>query len=172
MMVAVAVFTMVMAAILILNGFGLRVGSGVGRQLEFSSKAHVVNLMVSEIKESEFAEIRNFNGTSFLAINPGQPQRGNAISLRVSSASGTQQVYYWVDSQGQLLRWQTNSARSKLWLNNITNAVPFAAVDFQGNVLSNLTARLLIDINLAVVDSSDVDFRQTMLVHAAAEKRN
>lgn len=172
MLIAVSVFTLTMAAVLVLYGFSARVTSGVGRQIELSSRAHVVNMMVGEIKQAQSLEVRNYNGTSFQAIPVGQPQQGNALFMTVPVGSVAARIYYWVDNQGQLFRWQTNSASSKLWLNNITNTVPFRAVDYKGAVLSNLTARLLIDIDLAVVDSSDVNFRQTLLIRSAAEKRN
>jgi type II secretory pathway component PulJ len=171
-LVASAIFTMVMGSIMIFHVFFVRVSSGVSRQLELNSQARVVNIILNEIKQAQSVVIQNYDGSSFSTIPSGSLQQGNALIMTVPNGTNTLQVFYWLNSTGQLYRATVSVARSKLWLNNITNSVPFAMKDYGGGVLSNLSSRTLVDVSLFALDSNVRNFRQTLALRSAAEKRN
>lgn len=171
-MVASAIFTIIMGSIIALNLFSARVTSGIGRLLELSAQSNVLNLMVNDIKSSQQSSVQNYDGTAFTAIPLGQPQQGNALSVSIQNGTNTQQVYYYVNSAGQLYRWDASANITRKYLTDITNTVAFSSQTYSGSVISNQIARTLIDINLLVVDSNPRDFRQTLTLRASAEKRN
>ena len=171
-MVASGVFSLVTGSILVLYIFSARATNGVSRQLQLNSQARVLNFMADEIKRAQQVAVQNFNGTNFTAISPGQPQQGNALALVLPNGGGTIQVFYWLTSSGELYRATLNSTNSKMWLNNITNTVPFAMKDYMGNVVSNQMQRTLISINIFALDTNTKNYRQQLILRSAVEKRN
>jgi type II secretory pathway component PulJ len=172
MMFATGIFTLVMGSVLILYIFSARATSAVSRQLEINNGARVVNFMAKEIKSAQSVAVQNYDGSSFSGISAGSAQQGNALALTIPSGTNTLQVWYWRNSSGRLYRATLNTGRSKLFLSNVTNTIPFALKTYNGGVISNLTGRILVDINLFVLDSNVKDFRQTLNLRTAAEQRN
>jgi prepilin-type N-terminal cleavage/methylation domain-containing protein len=172
-MIASAISALIMGPIIILYVFAARSSQGLNRQLEMNSNARVMNLMLTEIRSAQSVSIRNYDQNTFRVIAPGTPQCGNALLLTIYDASNTsRQVAYWL-SNSNLFRSTVNGSDGRLWLSNITNATPFSAQDYSGAVLSNLIDRVVVDVNLGVMeDSNSRDFRQTLAIHTAGTKRN
>ena len=172
-LVATALFALVSTAMIALYLFSGRLTSAVSRSLELSSRAGVLDVLSSEIKSSQVASVGNYDGMAFTPIPVGQAQQGNALRLTISTGgTNTRQSLYWVDSSKQLVRWDLNSNRTKIYLNDITNQLPFTSQTFGGAVISNQLARTLIDMNLCILDSNPNNFRQYLKLQATAEKRN
>ena len=172
-MVGTAVFTLVFASIIALYLLSGRVTSGVNRSLELGSRAGVLDVMTTEIKSCLGVSVGTYNGTTFTAIPVGELQQGNALRLTLpTTGTNTQLIQYWVDNSKQLVRWDLNANRTRVYLTDITNTVAFTSETFAGAVISNQIARTLIDINLQILDSNPNNFRQYLKLQASAEKRN
>jgi type II secretory pathway component PulJ len=172
MMFATGIFTLVMGSVLILYVFSARATSAVNRQFDINNGARVVNLMVKEIKSAQTVAVQSYDGSSFSAIPNGSAQQGNALMLTIPSGTNTLQVWYWRNLSGQIYRASLNTGRSKLFLSNVTNTAPFALKNYGGAVITTITGRTLVDINIFVLDANVKDFRQTLNLRAAAEQRN
>lgn len=172
MLFAMGIFTLVMGTVLTLYVFSAKATQAASRQMDINNGVRAVNFMVKEIKSAQSVAVQTYNGTSFSDIPMGTPFHGNALALTVPSGANTLQVWYWVNSTGQLCRATLNSGNSKVFLSNVTNANPFAVQNYSGGVLSTNGPRTLVGIDLYVLDSNVKDFRQTLNLQAAAEKRN
>ncbi len=170
---ASAIFTLIMGSIISLNLFAARASQGLSRQLEMSSNTRVLNRLLMEIKSAQSVSIRNYDGSRFLIIPPGTPQRGNALILTLYDTSNSpRQVVYWL-SNNNLYRATVNASDERLWLGNVTNSQPFSAQDYLGNTLSNLIDRVVINVDMGmIVDANTKDFRQTVFIRTAGTKRN
>ena len=171
-MMAGGAFTLIMGSIIFLYVFSARATSGVCQQLLFGNQARVTSFMANEIKSAVSVAVQNFDGTNFTTVASGSAQQGNALSLTISNSSWNYQVLYWLTSTGTLYRATVNTSRSRLYLSNVTNSLPFSFQDYQGNILSNATQRQLVDIDLYFWDPNPKNFRQGMYLTAAVENRN
>ena len=172
MLFAMGIFTLVMGTVLTLYVFSAKATSAVSRQFDINNGVRAVNFMVKEIKSAQSVAVQTYDGSSFSDIPTGTPFQGNALALTVPSGTNTLQIWYWLNSSGQLYRATLNTGRSKVFLNNVTNAAPFSLENYSGGVLSTNQGRTLVDINLFVLDANVKDFRQTLNLRAAAEQRN
>lgn len=172
MLFAMGIFTLVMGTVLTLYVFSAKATQAASRQFDINNGVRAVNFMVKEIKSSQSVAVQTYDGSSFSDIPTGTPFQGNALALTVPSGTNTLQVWYWVNSTGKLYRATLNSGNAKVFLSNVTNANPFALTGYTGAVLSTNQGRTLVDIDLYVYDSNVKDFRQTLNLQAAAEKRN
>jgi prepilin-type N-terminal cleavage/methylation domain-containing protein len=172
MMVASAVFSMIMGSIVALNQFSARSTSGVTRMLELGSKANVLNVFCNDVKNATSADVQSYNGTTFSAIALGTAQQGNAVKILLPTGTNTHTVYYYVDSGSNFWRWNSTLNTSKKYLTDVTNTVVFTSEDYSGAIISNSIARTLIEVNLSILDSNSRDFRQALILRASAEVRN
>lgn len=173
-MIATAVFTMIMSAVVAMNIFAARSTSGVARMLELGTKSNVLNLLCNDVKNAQSAAIQNYSGSTFSSISYGSAQQGNALKVVVPSGTNTATIYYYVDANGDMWRWDKTSTNytAKRYLTDITNTVVFSSEDYSGAVVSNSIARTLIDINVFVLDENPNDYRQILNLRASAEIRN
>jgi len=172
MMVATAVFAMIMGSIIALNLFSARSTSGVSRMLEIGAKANVLNVLCNDIRGAQSAGVRSYNGSTFSTIALGSAQQGNALQLLVSSGTNTHTIYYYVDTGSNFWRWNSTANTSTRYLTDVTNTVVFTSEDFSGAIISNSIARTLIEVNLCVLDSNSRNFHQGLVLRASAEVRN
>ena len=171
LLVAISVFTLMMAGIFQLNIFSVRATIGVSKQLELSGQTDVVMFLTRDVKSATQATIQNYNGSTFTSIPVGQLQQGNALYLKTQVGAGPlQDVQYWVDSQGQL--WRSVAGISDFWLGDITAPAVFSETDYTGAIVTIPTARMLVDVNLSIKDNKLIYYTLPILIHTAIEKRN
>ena len=170
--VTTSVFTLIMGSVLYLYIFSARASSGICQQLLYGNQARVTSIMANEIKSAVSIAIQNYDGTNFTTVASGSAQQGNALSLTISNSSSNFQVLYWLTTTGTLYRATVNTTRSRLYLSNITNSLPFSFQDYSGTILSNPNQRTLVDIDLFCLDPNPKNFRQVMYLNASVENRN
>lgn len=164
---------LLMGVVLSLYIFTIKSVSGVSQRLEFNREAVTTDYIVRDIKAAQQITVGEYDGINFAPVATGAMFRGGALSLvsQVGSAPPVQS-YYWVDASRNLVRTTVSPAGSKRLLQNVTNTVVFTITDANGRALSNLVDRLLVKIDINMVDPNKQDFSQSLNIHTTATKRN
>ena len=149
MMVAMAIFSMVIAATVSSQLFGLRMYRISDAKLSVSGDARVVlNHLREEVWTGKLLYVGNGNSSAFTLVADNTPHCGNAI--RICPTTDTNNfIYYFMDSaDSSLKRMVSGSAQIQTVARNVTNLVVFRAEDFQGNTLSNYLNNRVIRMQL------------------------
>jgi type II secretory pathway pseudopilin PulG len=150
-MVSLAVFSFVIAAMVSSQLFGLRVNAATSAKLTSTAGARFTMDQVRDrIRSANTIYVGNWNGAVFLAATNGQRQEGRALQIFSSTNAALYYLYYLSTTTNQLVIYHgdgTNGA-SRILTGNITNQVIFDAEDFQGNVLTNNQNNRIISMTL------------------------
>jgi len=138
MMVTVAIFSMVVIAMVLLQIFGLKMGSLTSSKLKSTADGlKVLDQIRNQILgASEAVLIGNVNASNntFTAIANGQPAIGNAVL--VSNSSANLVVFYLNTATGTFYECaSTNNNQPMTLAHAVINSQPFRAEDCFGNTL-------------------------------------
>ena len=139
LMVAMAVFMMVIGGVIYVHLFGLRMNEMVKAKLGASDDARkAISKMVSEIRAAGIVRVGSGSLGSFNEAPFGTKQEGNAIQIYpLKGNTNTFLRYFWDSSDTRLKRTENGTNAVLVVANAITNSVVFSSEDFGGTVLTN-----------------------------------
>jgi len=144
MMIGVGIFSMVIAAVVSTQIFGLRTYTLSATKLAASDSAReVLNKIRTQIRSAKTLYVGNCttNGaTSFTLISAPNAQVGNALKIYPATNQDNYIIYYLATGSTNYLKQYTftnNTGVIDTLASYITNTTVFYAEDYQGNTLSN-----------------------------------
>ena len=149
LLVAMAIFSMVIAATISSQLFGLRMYRISDAKLTVSADARVVlNHLREEVWTGKLLLVGNGNSSTFSLVADNTPHIGNALKICATTDTNSF-VYYYLDAADSALkRMVSSNAQVQVIARNVTNVVVFRAEDFQGNTLSNYLNNRVIRMQL------------------------
>lgn len=149
LMVAVAVFALVLTGVVFAHLFGLSMFRITETTLTATDDTRkVIGKMAQEIRTCKATAVGNVNAGVFVALLDGEKQQGTALMIRPTTNSANF-VIYFVNPSDQTFRRTTSTPGSAMVLaESITNSLVFRAQDYRGNVLTNIQNNRVIHINL------------------------
>jgi type II secretory pathway pseudopilin PulG len=137
-MTAMALFSMVIIAVLSSHMFGLRMYRISESKLSATGEARfALNQMRDEIRSGKVLLVGTGDETAFTPAAVGASHLGNALQI-YPSADTNQFVRYFLDGMDQKLkRTSSGTGQVTILASYITNQLVFAAEDHQGQVLTN-----------------------------------
>ncbi|HEY1788521.1 MAG TPA: prepilin-type N-terminal cleavage/methylation domain-containing protein [Verrucomicrobiae bacterium] len=172
MMVALAVFTLVIMVTLATQVYGTRVYTLAATKLSATTSARMaLNDIRDEIRQGQIVNVGNYiwtgndpAATNFTPISDGNPQQGNALIIYPSSTNaGTFTLMYLQPGSGTNYSLGTPASTNCLILetyrngalaqsndvaNFITNQVIFTAQDYENNILTNNVNNRVIQVQM------------------------
>ena len=146
-LIAMAIFLLVVAGILSANLFGLRMFQANATKLTATQWSRTTfGKLADEVRACNAMSIGNVTNGSFEGLLDGEAQQGNSLMI-YPTADTNSYILYFLNAPDQTFRRlirQTNTAlvpqtnMLKLAF-SVTNTTIFSAQDFSGNVLSNLS---------------------------------
>ena len=149
LMVAMAIFALVMAGMMVANVFGIRAHEMTKVKLGASDEARrAINLLSAEIRAAKIIRIGNGDASSFEEIAINSPQQGSAIQIHSTTNTGSFVRYFWNSDDHQLKRTVNGSNVVTVVANFITNQMVFTSEDGFGNTLTNNQNNRVIGLKL------------------------
>jgi prepilin-type N-terminal cleavage/methylation domain-containing protein len=141
MMVTVFVFSFVIAGLVYVQIFGLRIYTLSATKLTATTGARqTLNKMRDQIRSAKIVLVGNYTAANgyFIQASNGTPQIGNAMALSYTNNSSTNFLVYYLDTTlpTNTMFCVTNGVYTVM-AKYITNYYCFDAEDHFGNVLSN-----------------------------------
>jgi prepilin-type N-terminal cleavage/methylation domain-containing protein len=153
MMIALAVFSLAMIAMIGVQIFGLRVYTlSSSKMIATTGGRQLLDKMRDPIRSANTVVVGFYNNNSFTSVTNGAPQIGNAILISMVTNAFTAQnsIVFYHDMASSSLRIVTNNGNTVL-ANSITNDFCFQAEDFRGNLLSNYLNNPVIRVDLGFI---------------------
>ncbi len=161
MMVAMAIFSLVVVSIVYAHLFGLKMFNITSTKLLASHGARAaLNHVRDEIRSGKILYVGTATSNTFTRIPTNLVHQGNALEIYPTSNTNNFVRYYRDPGDQKLKRKASGSPVVEVVAGYITNQVVFFAEDFQGNVLTN-------DVNNRVIRMT-LDFCQWELPSTAA----
>jgi prepilin-type N-terminal cleavage/methylation domain-containing protein len=162
MLVTMAIFGMVVAGILSLHIFGLKLNRMVDVKLQATEDSRrALGRLVTDIHGAGIVKVGTGDASTFTEVGFNTAQRGNALQIYPFKTNTTRFVRYFLDtSDNQLMRIDSASTTPTFISGWVTNALIFTSEDFSGNVLSNnLNNRVIgIDLEFYRLDNPMIQF--------------
>ena len=137
-MVVMAIFTMLVAAMIMSQMFGLRMHRISETKLGSTLNGRkAMNQVREEIRSGKILRIGLGDAEEFKNIPDNQPQIGNALQIYATTDTNSFVRYYLDPAEQSLKRLASTNAVPQIMASFITNQLVFQAEDFQGNVLTN-----------------------------------
>jgi hypothetical protein len=138
MIVAMAIFTLVILAVITCHIAGLELNEYVRPKIENAEYARrTLSRLIVEVRCANSFTVGNGTATNFTPIGASRPQVGNALRI-YPSTNTTQFIYYFRDSaSASMQRVPLQGDTAFTVAAAVTNHSVFAMEDFSGNVLSN-----------------------------------
>jgi len=137
-MVAAAVFMLVIAGVLSAHMFGLRMVQANEAKLtatQWSRKTF--GKLTDEIRSSISTQVGNVSNGVFVALLDGQPQQGSGLLIYPTSSTNTFTIYFLNTSDFTFRRTTEQAGSTMILADSVTNNLIFSAQDLSGNVLTN-----------------------------------
>ena len=149
LLVAMAIFSMVVAATVSSQLFGLKMYRISDAKLTVSADARgVLNHLREEVWTGKLLLVGNGDSSMFTLVTDNTPHIGNALKICATTDTNSF-VYYYLDANDSALkRMVSSNAQIQTIARNVTNLVVFRAEDFQGNTLSNYLNNRVIRMQL------------------------
>jgi prepilin-type N-terminal cleavage/methylation domain-containing protein len=146
MMVALAVFSLVVIAMVGLQVFGLKMNTFTSSKLQATSATlKVLNHMRNQIRGATSVIVGNGDSTSFTATNGP----GNALQVYPTADLSSNILYYVDPNADKLYELDSGASNQPVVLASyITNQLAFQPENFQGNILSNQQEHYTIKMTL------------------------
>ena len=148
-MVAMAVFSLVVIGAVYTHLFGMRLYRITESKLSSTDNARsAVNRVSDEIRAAKIVEIGNGDSASFSAIADNLPQIGNALQVYATTNTNSYVRYFMDPKANALESVSAGSTGATVVANFITNRLAFRAEDFLGSVLTNNQGNRVIKMTL------------------------
>jgi type II secretory pathway pseudopilin PulG len=149
LMTVVAIFSLLVAATVAAQLFGLRMYRISENKLSVTANARsVLNHVRDEIRSGKYLYIGTGDASAFTPSPGNVAQAGNAIRICPSGDTNNYIYYYRDDGDSCLKRKVSNSAAVQVIARGITNAIVFEAEDYQGNVVTNVPNNRVVRVTL------------------------
>lgn len=152
-MVAMAIFSFVVIAMVSLQLFGMRVYTLAATKVSATTSARqTLDAMRDRIRSANVVLVGTYDPTSgagFLQISNGLPQIGSALEIGYTNAVSTNNYIFYKDpSNPKNVVCSLNNGVVHVLASYVTNNDCFEAEDYQGNVLTNYQDNPVIRITL------------------------
>ena len=152
LMVAIAIFMLLVGGMVATNMFGLRMFQIEQAKLNASDGARkIVGVLTDEIRSCDSFQIGTVssNGT-FTALSLGATQAGPALIVFPIPNNTTNFIVYYVKSSDQKFRRATSAKNStRILAGSVTNITDlFRAQDYAGNVVTNIQDNTVLHLKL------------------------
>lgn len=138
LMITMAVFTILMAALLASHLMGMRMRRVTDTKLSATANARrALNEIRNEVRTAKMLSVGNGNQNSFTPPATLSEQIGNSIQIYATTNTNNFVRYYMDRSEEALMRVTSSDRNPRAVANNITNQLVFAAEDFKGIILTN-----------------------------------
>jgi Tfp pilus assembly protein PilW len=162
MMITMAIFGMVVAGMLSLHIFGLKLNRMVDVKLQATEDSRrALGRLVTDIHSAGVVKVGTGDASTFSQAAFNTAQQGNAIQIYPIKTNTTHFVRYYLDtSDNQLMRLDSASTTPAFVSGWVTNTQIFSSEDFSGNVLSNNFNNRVIGIDLEFyrLDNPSIQF--------------
>jgi type II secretory pathway pseudopilin PulG len=152
-MVAMAIFLLVIAGMIAVQLFGLRVYTLAATKLIATTGAReTLNSMRDRIRSANVVLVGTYDPTSaqgFVQITNGLPQVGNALEVQYTNTPSTNTYIFYKDpSNPKNPVCSLNNNEVDTLAKYVTNYYCFQAEDYQGNILTNYQNNPVIRITM------------------------
>ena len=148
-LIAMAVFGLVIGGILSAHLFGLRMLQTNQTKLTATEwSRNNFGKLTTEIRSCNSVQVGTITNGSFAGLLDGEVQSGDSV-LIYPTASTNHFIVYFLNHPDQTLRRTTELPGSAVILaDGVTNAIAFTAQDLSGNVLTNSANNRVIHVRL------------------------
>jgi prepilin-type N-terminal cleavage/methylation domain-containing protein len=148
-LIALMIFLFMIAGIISANLFGLKMFQVTETKLNVSRwSRETTERLMDEVHGCHSAQVGSVTNGTFEAVLNGEIQQGTGLLIYPTSDTNSY-VLYFLDPTDQTFRRTTDQPGTAVVLaDSITNATPFSAQDFSGNVLTNNLNNQLIHLTL------------------------
>lgn len=148
-MVASALFSLVIIGTISANVFGLRLYGITKAKLGASDEAReAVSRLVNEVRSAKTVRVGKGSLTTFEPIPMGNAQVGNALQIFPTTNSSQFIRYFWDPTDNRFKRTTDGAGASIVVANYISNRVVFRAEDHRGTILTNSQNNRVINLKL------------------------
>jgi type II secretory pathway pseudopilin PulG len=141
LMVMVAIFLMLVVAMLSSQLFGMRLYRASETRLMAAADAReALNHVRAEIRSAQLICVGNGDDATFKLVADNQPHQGNALRIYPVAANTNHYVYYYMDAANSCLKRIVSDTREEQVVANNE--------DFQGNVVTNYVNNQVLRVNL------------------------
>lgn len=148
-MIAMALFGMLMAGVLSAHLFGMRLYRITETKLSATASArNALNQVRDEIRSGKMLLVGTGDASSFTTIPDNSNHVGNALQIYGTANTNSFVRFFLDSSDGRLKRLASGSSDVRVVASYITNQVAFLAEDFRGNVLTNNQNNRVIHLTL------------------------
>jgi hypothetical protein len=149
MMVTMAVFSLMIMALISAHIFGLKRDELVQSKLGASDQSRRgFDMLSQDIRGAKKWSVGNGTKTSFTSISNGTAQQGTALQLSLTSDTNNYIRYYFETSKTRLCRMKSGESGYKVIAQDLTNTMYFTAEDYRGTTQAVLTYKSLINTKL------------------------
>jgi prepilin-type N-terminal cleavage/methylation domain-containing protein len=148
-LIAMAVFLLVVGAIISANLFGLRMFQMTNTKLIVTQwSRQTIGKITGEVRACNNVQVGNYTTKSgFVWFLGGETRQGNSL-LIYPTADTNNYILYFVNLPDQTF-WRTDHPGNTVKLaDSVTNTLPFSAQDFSGTVLTNNNNNSVIHLTL------------------------
>ena len=148
-LIALALLSAVVAAVLVCQYYGLQLHTLIRPKLDSAAFARsTVSTMVEEVRSSEYLYVGNWVGTNFVPAGPTNAQRGNALRICFVADTNNFITYYQDAGDLTLKRIGLGASNATSVAFGVTNSVVFTFRDFSGTILTNDQNNTAVDVLL------------------------
>ena len=174
MMVAMSVFSLVIAAVLACHLAGLEFNEFVRPKVQNAQYARqTLSRIIEQVRCAISIQVGAGTKTSFTPVGPNQPQVGNALRI-YPTTNATPYIYYYQDSFNSTLQMRPiSSSNEQTIATMVTNTTVFSMENFSGMVLSNNANNAVLSMLLQMLRPSDKSgMSDAYQVRAKTTRRN
>ena len=148
LMIAMSIFLMVSAGVVVSHLFGMRLLEVSQPKLGTDQESRrALGILMADIRSAKILRIGNGAIGSFNTVQINTTQEGNAIQMFPSTDTNIFVRYFW-DAEDKKLKRMLNGALATAVAHSISNGLIFTAEDYAGNVLTNFQNNCLVGVNL------------------------
>lgn len=149
MLIALSLFSVLMAGMLGSHLFGLRLYRITETKVSATGAARTaLNQVRDEIRAGKMLLVGNGNAAGFTAIGNNTNQIGNALQIYPTTDTNRFVRFFLDTDDNSLKRFTSNDGRLSVVASYITNRLVFSAEDHQGRVLTNSQNNRVIRLTL------------------------
>lgn len=138
MLIASSLLVLLLGGMVVANLFGLRMMQATQTKLDTSDRARkALGRMSDEIRNCKSAWIGDVSNGVFVARLDGESQLGSGVLIYPGTNATNFVVYYVNDTDKTFRRISTSPVTATILMRSVTNAWPFSAQDYQGQLLTN-----------------------------------
>lgn len=149
LLVALTIFTFLVAGIVAANIFGLRLFQVAQNGMGFSDYTRAsVERMTDDIRTCNSTLVGTVTNGTFTGVVNGEPQSGSALMVYPTTNLASYTLYFANPADQSFRRTSTADGTTMIMARSVTNRVLFTAEDYFGNVLTNNQANRVVHLNL------------------------